>query len=78
MSWEIDRFYDFCNGDYESKLAKNIKKDGWSVFRYVGGKSESYDLVGPLIDNSGKVVLDEMQQQEYKMTALYLYSQRKT
>ena len=45
--------------NYESKLAKNIKQDSKSFFKYVKCKQKFKDKVGPLIDNSGEVVIED-------------------
>ena len=50
--------YVFSN--YESKLAENIKQDSKSFYKYVGSKSKRSVQVGPLVDNSGEIVIDEV------------------
>jgi hypothetical protein len=47
--------------NYESMLAKNIKQDSKSFFSYVNRKSKRKDKIGPLIDDSGQVVMEEVE-----------------
>ena len=48
--------------NFEKMLASNIKSDSKSFYSYVRSKSNSKESVGPLIDSSGNVVSDELQQ----------------
>ena len=47
--------------DYENRLAKNIKQDSKSFFSYMNRKSKRKDKIGPLIDESGQVITDEIE-----------------
>ena len=46
-------------GNFEKKLAKNIKQDSKSFYKYVRSKLTRKDKVGPLKDAAGKTVTDD-------------------
>ena len=46
---------------YERRLAANIKQDSKSFFKYVASKSKRNVLVGPLLDDTGELVVDEIE-----------------
>jgi len=51
--------YRKAKNDFETKLAKNIKKNPKSFYSYVRSKSKTKDKVGPLKDKSGQIVIDD-------------------
>ena len=45
--------------DFEKKIAKNIKKDSKSFFKYVRSKTRVKSTIGPLTDDTGHSVNDD-------------------
>jgi len=52
--------------EFESrpKIAKNIKKDSKSFFKYVRSKTNAKSFVGPLTDEKGNLISDDKQMGE--------------
>ena len=46
--------------EFEKKLANNIKKDSKSFFAYVNNKQKCQDKIGPLINESGDLITDDL------------------
>jgi len=46
------------------KIAKNIKKDSKSFFKYVRSKTNAKSFVGPLTDEKGNLISDDKQMGE--------------
>ena len=45
--------------EYEKDMAKNIKHNSKAFFKYIRGKEQVRTSVGPLRNNTGRVVSDE-------------------
>jgi len=50
--------------DFERKIAKNIKKDSKSFFKYVRSKTRVKSTVGPLLDDNDVLVYDDQKMGE--------------
>jgi len=50
--------------EFESKIAKNIKKDSKSFFKYFRSKTNAKSFVGPLTDEKGNLISDDKQMGE--------------
>ena len=46
--------------NFEHKLAQNIKSDSKSFYAYVRSKQNVRDKVGPLKDNAGNIITQEL------------------
>ena len=47
--------------NFEKKLAAQVKNDPKSFFAYVRSKTKAKDKVGPLVNNGGEVVKEEVE-----------------
>ena len=54
-----------AKGDFEQKMADNIKNDSKSFFAYVNSKKRSNNKIGPLKDSQGKVIENNKQSAEF-------------
>ena len=48
-----------AKASFEIRLASNIKTNSKSFYSYVRSKQRTKDKVGPLKDNSGKIISDD-------------------
>src|SRR5277367_1371747 len=51
--------YRKAKANFEVKLARDIKRNPKSFYAYVRSKSKTKDRVGPLVNKSGEIVLDD-------------------
>ena len=70
--------YKTAKYSFEKKLASNVKADPKSFFAYVRSRSKTKTSVGPLKNDDGVLISDDLQMSEIKQLFWFSFYERKS